>query len=203
MHVCNYCGRVLKYDYEKCPGCGGSSFKNKAYLGEEVIKEPPKDGYKINVENYKRKMRNANITSIIGIILVVVPLLWSLPLLLIGIVGMLLFFPFEIIIGIILIIVGNKIKRQTKKEMKRATKLAKKGILVKNMPYEAAPTGTFVGSKVYKCIKVNYKNSAGVEIPLFSETKFDIDEKMKSDDTADLLIDPDDYSNYFIDFEIY
>ena len=28
-------------------------------------------------------------------------------------------------------------------------------------------------------------------------------EKEKKDETVDLLIDPDDYSNYFIDFEIY
>ena len=58
MHICNYCGRVLKHDYEKCPGCGSSSFKNKAYLGETIIKNPPKDGYKVNTSNYEKFLRN-------------------------------------------------------------------------------------------------------------------------------------------------
>ena len=92
-------------------------------------------------------------------------------------------------------------KRKTKKAMNRALKLAKTGMLVKGIQYKEINTGTMVMGKYYKCIEVNFKNSAGVEIPLYSETKYDAD--IKNPETVDLLIDPDDYSNYFIDYEIY
>ena len=81
--------------------------------------------------------------------------------------------------------------------------LSKKGILVKNIPYEVIMTKTvYMGSTGVK-LKVIYKNSAGVDIPLYSEIKFNVEKQLSSDETVDLLIDPDDYSNYFIDFEIY
>ena len=110
-------------------------------------------------------------------------------------------FPF--LIGLIIVIFAFKKKKGIKKEIARINKLSKSGILVKAMPYELANTGVMVMGKYYKCIKVNYKNSAGVEIPLYSETKYNADIISKTDDSVDLLIDPDDYSNYFIDFEIY
>ena len=190
MHVCNYCKRVLKDDYEKCPGCGGSDFSNKSYLGEVVIDTPPKDGYKLNIDNYKRSIRNANIAIIIGIIV------------LIGL--MIMFFPFIItpsILGIIIIAIASKSKKDTKRNLERVKKLANKGLLVKGLDYQLVNTGTMIAGKYYKCIQVNFKNSAGVEIPLYSETKFDVENKKFK--TVDLLIDPDDYSNFFIDYEIY
>ena len=201
MHICNYCGRLLKGEYETCPGCGGNSFKNTAFLGETVIKEPPKGGYKINLENYKKSMRTASIVTIIGVVLLVMPLLFALPFLLLGITEVLLFGPFELIIGIILIAVGVSNKKKIKKSMTKANKLAKNGMLVKAVPYKEINTGTYVMGKYYKCIEVKFKNSAGVEIPLYSETKYDAD--IKNPETVDLLIDPNDYSNYFIDYEIY
>ena len=54
MHICNYCNRVLKEDYETCPGCGGNSFKNKAFIGDIVIKDPPKDGYILDDSNIRK-----------------------------------------------------------------------------------------------------------------------------------------------------
>ena len=53
MYVCNYCNRHLKEEYEVCPGCGATSFKTKSFLGEIVISDPPKDGYKLNVSNFE------------------------------------------------------------------------------------------------------------------------------------------------------
>ena len=188
MHICNYCGRVLKNDYDKCPGCGGSSFKNKAYLGEEIIKTPPKDGYKINLEYYKKKIIVSRIVILIFITMMLAILfgdsnspviLFVLPL-----------------FGITIFQINAIRKLKAKKKV--AEKLAKYGILVKNIPYQV-----YTNSQFEKCLKVSYKNSAGVEIPLISEPKHNLKEKMKKDDTADLLIDPEDYSNYFIDFEIY
>ena len=205
MHICNYCGRVLKHDYEKCPGCGGSSFKNKAYLGEEIIKTPPKDGYKINLENYKKEIKNLKTVILILVVILSIDFLLSLPFAFVAFFGDMgsiaflggagvTFFVFLIII----IFQINGIKK-LKEKMKAAEKLAKYGVLVKNIPYQVYKNG----QSVSECLKLIYKNSAGVEKPLFSEPKHDLKEKMKNDDTADLLIDPEDYSNYFIDFEIY
>lgn len=190
MHICNYCKRVLKGDYETCPGCGGSSFSNKAYLGEVIVDTPPKDGYKINLNNYKRALRNANLVILFGFVTLILLLI--------------LFFPFiigSLFLGIGIIVGGVTYKRNTKRNIERAKKLSKNGLLVKGLKYQIINTGTMVMGKYYKCLKINYKNSAGVEIPLYSETKYDIDKKKY--ETVDLLIDQDDYSNYFIDYEIY
>jgi len=205
MQICNYCNRVLKHEYEKCPGCGGSSFSNKAYLGEEIIKKPPKDGYKINTDNYYKSIKNCNIIAGIGLLFVVIFILFSSPFLLVGLFEPTLLLPelIPIAIGIAILVARSKYKKKMKKEIERAEKLSTKGILVKNIPYKAVETGTMVNGYYYKCLQVNFKNSQGVEIPLYSETKFDIEKNMEKDKTADLLIDPDDYSNYFIDFEIF
>ena len=115
-----------------------------------------------------------------------------------------LFFPFIIgasILGLIIIVSGAIYKKNSKKNIKRVKKLSEKGLLVKGLEYEVINTGTMIMGKYYKCLKIVYKNSAGVEIPLYSETKYDIDKKKYK--TVDLLIDKDDYSNYFIDYEIY
>lgn len=190
MYVCNYCKRVLKDTYEKCPGCGGSSFSTKSYLGETIINNPPKDGYKISIRNYKKKIRDLNILIVVGIIFTIFLLIIFFP-----------FFVFPIMFGIIIISLLVKTKKKVKKDIKKIEKLCKKGILVKGMKYKIVNTGTMVAGHYYKCIEVNYKNVNGIEIPLYSETKYDIDKHKK--DTVDLLIDPDDYSNYFIDYEIY
>lgn len=201
MYICNYCNRVLKEEYEKCPGCGGSSFKTKAFLGDVIIKEPPKGGYKLNTKNFEKSLNTANIFIIIGLFLIIFPVISALPFLLLGLVDVLLFIPIEATIGIIMFAIAFSSKRKTKKAMNRALKLAKTGMLVKGIQYKEINTGTMVMGKYYKCIEVNFKNSAGVEIPLYSETKYDAD--IKNPETVDLLIDPDDYSNYFIDYEIY
>ena len=201
MYICNYCNRVLKQEYEKCPGCGGSSFKTKAFLGETIIKEPPKGGYKINTENFKKSLKIANIFVIIGLVLIIQPILFTLPFLFLGFTDALMFIPFEGTIGLIMFLIAYSNKKKLKKSLKRALKLAKTGMLVKGMKYKEINTGTMVAGKYYKCIEVKFTNSAGVEIPLYSETKYDAE--IKNPETVDLLIDPDDYSNYFIDYEIY
>ena len=84
MYICNYCNRVLKEEYEKCPGCGGSSFKTKAFLGDVIIKEPPKGGYKLNTKNFEKSLNTANIFIIIGLFLIIFPVISALPFLLLG-----------------------------------------------------------------------------------------------------------------------
>lgn len=201
MYICNYCNRVLKEEYEKCPGCGASSFKTKAFLGDVIIKEPPKGGYKVNLENYQKTLKTGRIFKIIGLVAAIVPLLFAIPFMIIGFSDLLIMFPFESLIGVVFFCIGFNTTRKTKKAMKKATKLAKHGVLVKGIPYKEVNTGAMAMGKWYKCIEVKYKNASGVEIPLYSETKYNAD--IKNPETVDLLIDPDDYSNYFIDYEIY
>ena len=51
------------------------------------------------------------------------------------------------------------------------------------------------------CIKVLYDNN-GTEVPFVSNPKYS-GKLGDIDGTADLLVDPNDFSNYYIDFEIY
>ena len=202
MHICNYCGRYLKEEYEQCPGCGGSSFTNKAFLGEQIIEKPPEGGYKLDMNNLIKSKRVATIFIWIGIGIILFSIISCIPFLLLGIKEIVSFILPGDFIGIIMIVIAANNRKNINRSIKRIEKLAKTGILVKGMPYKLVNTGTMVMGRYYKCMEVKFKNSAGIEIPLYSETKYN-DEEMKNDKTADLLIDPDDYSNYFIDFEIF
>ena len=207
MYICNYCNRVLKHEYEKCPGCGGSSFKTKAFLGETIIKEPPKDGYKVNIKNYKKSIKIANFTILFRIFVSLFALffmniffksnfpedgLFKLA------ISLIFFLPF-FLVGMHFFTKGLKKRKKFKRLMTKTIKLSKKGILVKAMPYKMIYTSK--NFEFNERIEVKFKNSNGVEIPLYSEPKHY--KKKDSYDTADLLIDPNDYSNYFVDFEIY
>jgi hypothetical protein len=92
------------------------------------------------------------------------------------------------------------VKKETKNKIKKANYLAQHGWLVKNLPYTLEYNQKLLSNNTV-CIHLTYENSNGSKIPLVSEPKAsngNIPYK-----TADLLIDPDDYSNFFIDFEIY
>lgn len=206
MYICNYCNRVLKHAYEKCPGCGGSSFKTKAFIGETIIENPPKGGYKVNIKNYKKSLRSANCTMLMGIIIDLVGVF----LIYISLSGDFPGGDFRIVFILIFVLPifyggtyfftrGLKKRSKFKKMMVKTIKLSKKGMLVKSMPYKMIYT-----TKMFEFnerIEVKFKNSSGVEIPLYSEPKHY--KKNDKYDTVDLLIDPNDYSNYFIDYEIF
>lgn len=201
MYICNYCNSILKEHYEKCPNCGGTSFSTKSYLGEIIIKEPPKDGYHLNKQHFIKEKKNNNIFLFLGIGFILFGLISCLPFLIFSIFAYLAGVVVTSFVGFLLIIVSNPKRKRLKNQIKKLDKLSKKGILVKKLPYEIVNTGTMVFGKYYKCIRVDYKNSQGISIPLFSETKYDIENH--DIESVDLLIDPDDYSNYFIDYEIY
>ena len=209
MYKCNYCGRILKQEHEKCPGCGGSSFETKMDIGENIIKEPPKGGYKINTIIYEDALKKAKKIIIAGVCTILSPvIIFGIVLLLIVLVAftesslvslllsffvLLLFSSFLIIIiGIGLVIFGVHCRKKMKNQIERIKNLARKGWLVKNMPYTVKDGR----------IKVVFKNSNGVDIPLLSALEYDIKMSRERDKTVDLLIDPNDYSNYFIDYKI-
>ena len=216
MYICKYCGRVLKTHYDQCPGCGSTSFQTTSFIGEKIIEHPPKNGYILKTTNYERSKKLANTWKWIGIAFIVLTIMFLLPFFIVGsltisedkifgfgfIVLPLLMELFFILIGVGIIIGAKKSQKKAQEDINRVNKLAQNGLLVKNMPYELTHSGTEINGKVIYCIKVVYKNATGQEIPLISEAKYD--NKLGNDKgTVDLLIDPQDYSNYYIDFEIY
>ena len=194
MQVCNYCKRVLKEEYETCPGCGASDFSNKAYLGEMVIKKVPEGGYKLKLINYKNSLWIGNAAIIVSLLVWFMLQTYFFPLVL----------P-PLLAGLMFLVPSIVFRNKASKNIKRLKELSNKGILVKAMPYNVVKINQHLISskKEKKCIEVIYDNSAGVGIPLYSEVKYDIDNESKKYKTVDLLIDPEDYSNFYIDYEIY
>ena len=87
-------------------------------------------------------------------------------------------------------------------QTKKLKKLSTTGVLIKNLDYKVVSSGTVINGQDIKCIEVIYKPKEDVEIPLRSEAKFD-GKLSRKDGTVDLLIDPNDHSNYYIATEIY
>ena len=106
------------------------------------------------------------------------------------------------IVSIIFISISKSMKRKAQENIFRVKKLAKEGFLVKNMPYKLVPSGTVINGQQVCCIQVEYENSFGQKIPLKSEPKYN-NRLNDKNGTVDLLIDPNDYSNYYIDLEIF
>ncbi len=232
MLVCSYCGRHFKHDYESCPGCGSGSFKRINDIKEMVIEKPPKDGYKISTDSYEKEKKINKIIKIVfyaiggftlvtalpfvGIffVMLVIFLLGLLSIIevegLMAMIPIMLIFLLMSVVDIVSnagmyflfkIILDNK-KIQIENEIVRVNKLAKEGMLIKNMPYELVESGNVIMGKPIYCIKVDFKFENGTIVPLTSNPKYDGVDR-DTNNSADLLIDKNDYSNYYIDFEIY
>lgn len=216
MLVCNYCGRNLKKEYNICPGCGSSKFERINDFGKVIIKNPPEGGYKINTDNYEKTKKNANIVRWCGWIFIIFAILLDLPFILAGILsgrGDVMFgITFSsisivnilplILIGVVVILFAKYSKNKAEDNVKRLQKLAMEGVLVKNMPYKLVKSGAVINGNPIYCMQVEYENASGQIIPLKSEAKYN-NVLSDKDGTVDLLIDPNDYSNFFIDIEIY
>ena len=224
MLVCNYCGRNLKNRYESCPGCGSNSFQERASIGECVITTPPQDGYHVDLTNYYKEKKIANIFKWIGIIFLIIVLLGVLPFIVIGFIlpfgvesevageaaqvsVMMIVFAVAILvpsaaIPIGFIIGGRHFKKKADAEADRVEKLSKTGILIKNLPYEQVPTGTIINGREIYALKVHYRDQTGNEKFLISNPKYD-NVTYNPSGTADLLLDPNNADNYFIDLEIF
>ena len=232
MLVCNYCGRHFKHEYESCPGCGSGNFKKINDIKEMVIEKAPSDGYHITIDSFEKEKKMHKIIKIILYVFLgtglISSLLFIIPILII--IGIIIFsvlttngiqeaeplIPMILFLIIFLFIVvgsnGGMIflfkllldnqQERIDKDIVRVNKLAKEGMLIKNMPYELVESGNVIMGKPVYCIKVDFKFENGTVIPLTSNPKFDGVDRDK-DNSADLLIDKNDYSNYYIDFEIY
>lgn len=116
-----------------------------------------------------------------------------------------LFYEWAIIFFIIAGVLGIKGIKELKvfnKKLKKIKYLISNGTLVKNLPYKLVDTcyKDFAGS-VLKAIQIEYRDENGnvkiiTGLPRLDNKKADID------GTVDLLIDSNDTSNYYIDFNI-
>lgn len=209
MLKCNYCGRMFKKSYESCPGCGASSFIKVANANNITITTPPQGGYKLDFSNFKKDKLIYRIFFWLGIFISIVFILPEIPILFLSLFAdfsfSLFFLPFiliPLIVSIPFILFGRAGLKKIDKNIEKVKLLQTKGILVKNLNYDIVPTGTVINGRRIYAISVIYENQNGVKIPLTSEGKYD-GQLSRADGTVDLLIDPNDSSNYYIDFEIY
>lgn len=213
MYICEYCGRYLKEKVDKCPGCGGSKFTKTQNIGEIVIKNPPKGGYKVNLVNFKEEKKAYTPLILIGVTIFISILFFSLSFFKIGKGNGVLGIPF-ILFGIFAIISGfiealailspaGKMRHKSNKNMSKIKQLSQKGILIKNLRYSIKPVDNKIdGPNTVYYLSVVYEIEKGKTMNFKSEPKY-LTALGRDNGTVDLLIDPNDYTNYFIDFEIY
>ena len=214
MYQCKYCGRYLKEAYNNCPGCGSNKFDKIRNFGTTKITKVPEGGYKINLDNYKKDNFAGILIIVVGIVFLSVSIFSLLSFGATSAIfnreigfGFFGFFPFLInipfvLIGFFILKAGINLNKKHKEKLKKIEQLAHNGILIKNLNYTVKPTGTILNGQPIYCIEVIYENERGSKIPLVSEGKYD-GRLSRGDGTVDLLVDPNDTSNYFIDFEIY
>lgn len=75
------------------------------------------------------------------------------------------------------------------------------GKLVKNIPYTLEDTNVTIMNKVIKKPVINYVTQLGEVIKLEGDPRYD-HKTSDADNMVDLVIDENDLTNYFIDFEI-
>ncbi len=215
MLVCNYCKRNFKEKYKNCPGCGSDSFKQVEDKLDYVIETPPTGGYKlVNMGEFKINEKEKNVAiNIIAIVMILILLFLNA----FFVLFLVMFkFPLQFIIVplggdaifillIGLLLVGKKKINLTNSKTKREI-LKERGVLYKNLPYtvETHIWKDSDGDKhtSYKIV-IKHKMKDGVERTFKSKGKYSQKDFMSKTGTADLIVDPQDYNNYFVDLEIY
>lgn len=104
---------------------------------------------------------------------------------------------FPIIIIVFSVISINKVN----KRIKAIKILNQKGKLVKNLPYRLENSGTVVNNVPIQIPVVDYTLPSGSTVTLYGDARYD-KKSGDADGMVDLVIDEDNPSNYFIDFEI-
>lgn len=99
------------------------------------------------------------------------------------------------IVGIGNIIRSLKSEKHIRNKIKINKNLAQKGILVKNLPYFTNEAG------IYKYVYIKYTIN-GNEKTFKSQIPYS-EAQLTSDGTFDLLYDPNNPKNYYVDTEIY
>ena len=217
MRTCNYCGRKLKQFYANCPGCGSNSFsEDDLYPSVYVIEKPPMGGYHVEDKFFRDKRLAGVVFVIFGIMLAAAVCFYMIPKFQTYDIGPVTIIDEQLfrytriaqtiilsIPSLICLIIGINYLWTSAKELGKIKHLANNGVLVKNIPYILVRTGELIDNKQVYAISVKYKNPAtNEEVDLRSNAKYD-GRLYDKDGTADLLYDPEDFSNYYIDIEIY
>jgi len=114
--------------------------------------------------------------------------------------GFLFLFLF-LLLPIIFIVIGGFLIRKSIIKTKITKKLAIDGVLVKNIPYQLVNSNISINNIPLKCIYTTYKFPDGVLREIKGEAiKGNI--LSDADGMCDMLYDPNNYDNYFIDFNI-
>lgn len=95
--------------------------------------------------------------------------------------------------------INNIIK--SRKRIKLIKYLNQNGMLVKKLPYYMEDTNVTVNNHRVQRPVVDYRLPSGSTIKLYGDGRYDR-KYSDQDGFVDLLIDPNDFNNYFIDFEI-
>ncbi len=111
-----------------------------------------------------------------------------------------IFFIF-LLLPIIFIIVGACFIKSYLKRSKTLQSLASTGILVKGIPYQIIDSNVTVNNRVLKCFSINFTFPNGTTKNIVSDPAND-HVLQDFDGKCDLLYDPNNYDNYFIDLEI-
>ena len=104
-------------------------------------------------------------------------------------------------LGVVFGVIGGIGIYKNQKEVNKAKLLSTKGKLIKGIPYIMEPTSTVVNGRRIEKIAIDYNLPSGSIVHLTGNPRYD-GKFVDSDGLVDLLIDPDDPTNYFIDFEI-
>lgn len=106
-----------------------------------------------------------------------------------------------VLVGALLTVVGTMVMIKGEKKIKKIKELNKYGKLVKNLPYRLEPSGITVNNVPVQRPVVDYTLASGVKVTLYGDPRMDR-KVADADGKVDLIIDENDPSNYFIDFEI-
>ncbi len=112
-----------------------------------------------------------------------------------------LFFIIFTLMGGLVAFLGFASIVKTRKRINKIKYLNQNGKLIKNLPYHMEDTNARVNDRVIQRPVVDYKLPSGSSIKLYGDPRYD-NKACDQDGFVDLLIDPNDLNNYFIDFDI-
>lgn len=98
-------------------------------------------------------------------------------------------------------LIGSLGMFSTYKKVRKVKKLNQTGTLIKGLPYMIVESGTVINGQPLPAILVEYTLPTGETREFLGEARYDLKTR-DADGLVDLLIDLDDPSNYYIDFDI-
>lgn len=104
-------------------------------------------------------------------------------------------------IPIISVAIGLRHIVNTIKKIRKVKYLANNGTLISGLAYTLKDTGMAINGREIMAPVVDYTLPSGAVVPLVGDARYDY-KLCDSDGKVDLLIDMNDISNYYIDFEI-